>query len=151
MLKTLTLAPCIAADAAHGMIFKSLMVAGCLAALQSDFAALSPAMPLLPTATAAMSVVHLLRKLVLAFAIGFCFSPAAGRDHSVGEMRKQFHTAAAKPGGTEEGSATLTLSLSLSRSLTLTLTLALTLALILTLTRRAAPGCARCLGCATPR
>ena len=89
------------------MIFKSLMVAGCLAALQSDFAALSPAMPLLPTATAAMSVVHLLRKLVLAFAIGFCFSPAAGRDHSVGEMRKQFHTAAAEPGGTEEGSARL--------------------------------------------
>ena len=73
-------------DAAHGMIFKSLMVAGCLAALQSDFAALSPAMPLLPTATAAMSVVHLLRKLVLAFAIGFCFSPVTGRDHGVAEM-----------------------------------------------------------------
>ena len=50
------------------MIFKSLMVAGCLAALQSDFASLSPAMPQLPTATAAMSVVHLLRKLVLALA-----------------------------------------------------------------------------------
>ena len=48
------------------MIFKSLMVAGCLAALQSDFASLSPAMPQLPTATAVMSVVHLLRKLVLA-------------------------------------------------------------------------------------
>ena len=44
---------------------------------------------------------------MLAFAIGFCFSPAAGRDHSVGEMRKQFHTAAAEPGGTEEGSARL--------------------------------------------
>ena len=41
---------------------------------------------------------HLLRKLVLAFAIGFCFSPVTGRDHGVADMRRQFHTAAAERG-----------------------------------------------------
>ena len=132
------------------MIFKSLMVAGCLAALQSDFASLSPAMPQLPTATAAMSVVHLLRKLVLAlatptpnpdpdpdpypdpdpnpnakpdqvlaFAIGFCFSPVTGRDHGVAEMRRKFYAVAAEPGSTE---ADLRARLKTVLTLTLTLT-----------------------------
>ena len=90
-------------DAAHGMIFRSLMVTGCLAALQADFSALTPAVPWeLPAAAAiAVDAVHLLRRLVLAAAVGFCFAPASGRDHGVAALRKQFNTAASG----EQGSA----------------------------------------------
>merc|ERR1740123_943574 len=68
-------------EAAHGMVFRSLMVTGCLIAMQADFAALSPALPGMPTLTIVVSVVHLLRRLVLAAALGFTFAPARGSDH----------------------------------------------------------------------
>ena len=80
-------------EAAHGMLFRSLMVVGCLVAMQTDFAALVPrAMPATMTSTvmaSAITVLHLLRRLVFAAAIGFCFAPSTGRDHSVAEARKE--------------------------------------------------------------
>ena len=63
-------------DAAHGMVFRSLMVAGCLAGMQCDFAALTPASSDMPPVMGyVIAVVHLLRRLVLATAVGFCFAP----------------------------------------------------------------------------
>ena len=58
--------------AAHGMVFLSLMVAGCLACLQCDFAALAPVPLGLPAPIIyGIRVVHLLRRLIFCFAIGF--------------------------------------------------------------------------------
>ena len=83
-------------EAAHGMVFRSLMVAGCLAGMQCDFAALTPLAPadVPPAATYAIACVHLLRKLVLATAVGFCFAPATGRDHGVDALREETQAAA---------------------------------------------------------
>ena len=87
-------------EAAHGMVFRSLMIAGCLAALQCDFAALSPAAP--PStpegALTTMAIAHLLRRLVLAGAVGFCFAPTTGRDQDVGTVRREMMRPAAAEG-----------------------------------------------------
>ena len=91
-------------EAAHGMIFRSLMVAGCLSALQADFSALTPAAPSGSVVSTALDVVHLLRKLSLCAAVGFCFAPATGHDHSVASLRQQTSLAAE---GAESRSARL--------------------------------------------
>eukprot|EP00966_Prymnesium_polylepis_P005491 125808-Prymnesium_polylepis.1 len=72
------------------------MVAGCLAGMQCDFASLTPLAPsdVPAAATYAIACVHLLRKLVLATAVGFCFAPATGRDHGVDALREETQAAA---------------------------------------------------------
>ncbi|KAL1498730.1 hypothetical protein AB1Y20_014040 [Prymnesium parvum] len=83
-------------EAAHGMVFRSLMVAGCLACMQCDFASLAPpAAAEVPRAVgAAIGLVHLLRRLILSTAVGFCFAPVTGRDHGVMALRQETTSAA---------------------------------------------------------
>lgn len=77
-------------EAAHGMVFRSLMVTGSLIGMRTDFSALSPP----PSSTAGplegflVGLVHLFRSLVLAGAVGFCFAPSAGNDHTVDVLRE---------------------------------------------------------------
>ncbi|GMH74091.1 hypothetical protein TrST_g7594 [Triparma strigata] len=76
-------------DAAHSMVFRSLMVTGGLIGMQTDFSKLSPPSPDSGAALAFLiGMVHLFRRLVLAGAVGFCFAPAAGADHSVAGLRE---------------------------------------------------------------
>lgn len=73
---------------AHGMVFRSLMITGCLIAATGNLAALSPNMPEVPAAVAmSMGVMHVLRRIVLVMAVGFCFAPTVGPDSSVGVIR----------------------------------------------------------------
>ena len=77
---------------AHGMVFQSLMVTGGLIGMNCNFAALSPqfaSKPEHPFVVFAIGLVHLLRRLLLAGAVGFCFAPARGKDHSVKSLRDQ--------------------------------------------------------------
>ena len=77
------------AEAAHGMVFRSLMVMGCLCSLCCDFASLSPApsRDVGDTLACLVGCVHVMRKLMMAAAVGFCFAPATGRDHGVAKLR----------------------------------------------------------------
>jgi hypothetical protein len=77
-------------EAAHGMVFRSLMVTGGLMAMQADFSKLSPEPPPDNSAVLSFSIglVHLFRRLVLAGAVGFCFAPTVGNDHTVAGLRE---------------------------------------------------------------
>eukprot|EP00927_Polykrikos_kofoidii_P019103 TRINITY_DN18903_c0_g1_i1.p1 TRINITY_DN18903_c0_g1~~TRINITY_DN18903_c0_g1_i1.p1 ORF type:complete len:451 (+),score=69.40 TRINITY_DN18903_c0_g1_i1:128-1480(+) len=76
-------------EAAHGMVFRSLMVGGSLIITQADIGALSPVAPEMSrVAMYTINVVHLLRRLVFAAAIGFCFAPSTGRDFCISEVRE---------------------------------------------------------------
>jgi hypothetical protein len=76
-------------EAAHGMVFRSLMVMGGLCGLCCDFSSLSP----VPSRDINANVeylagcLHVMRKLMMAAAVGFCFAPATGRDHGVAKLR----------------------------------------------------------------
>jgi hypothetical protein len=76
-------------EAAHGMVFRSLMVMGGLCGLMTDFSQLSPSPAREITTTTAYLVgaLHVLRRLMMAAAVGFCFAPASGRDHGVERIR----------------------------------------------------------------
>ena len=77
-------------EAAHGMVFRSLMVTGSLIGMRTDFSALSP-LPSPgqgPMEAFFVGLVHLFRSLVLAGAVGFCFAPSSGNDHTVGVLRE---------------------------------------------------------------
>jgi hypothetical protein len=71
------------------MVFRSLMVMGGLCGLMTDFSQLSPTPSRQITTTTAYLVgaLHVLRRLMMAAAVGFCFAPASGRDHGVERIR----------------------------------------------------------------
>mmetsp|Transcript_23799 Transcript_23799/g.29255 ORF Transcript_23799/g.29255 Transcript_23799/m.29255 type:complete len:493 (+) Transcript_23799:89-1567(+) len=91
-------------ETAHGMVFRSLMIAGCLIIMQTDFSGLTPSPHSndnksdAPMIVAMMGIVHLLRKHAIALAIGFCFAPAKGIDHDVSELRQQTTAASDESG-----------------------------------------------------
>lgn len=85
-------------EAAHGMVFRSLMITGCLIAAMTNLAALSPDMPGIPAFVAvAIGVVHVLRRIVFLMAVGFCFAPTTGPDSSVAAVREAFVSPASSP------------------------------------------------------
>lgn len=76
-------------EAAHGMVFRSLMVMGGLCGLICNFASLSPtpSRDISAEVRYLVGVLHVLRRIMMAAAVGFCFAPASGRDHGVGAVR----------------------------------------------------------------
>ena len=88
-------------EAAHGMVFRSLVVTGGLIAMQTDFSTLSPAKDGTDVSAGvlfAIGVVHLFRRLVLAGAVGFLFAPATGNDHGVSHLREETSTSQKRQG-----------------------------------------------------
>jgi len=87
-------------ETAHGMVFRSLMISGCLIMMQTDFSGLTPSFDdASSTTTTLIGIVHLLRKHVFALSVGFCFAPAKGLDHDVAKLRVQTTTAGGASGG----------------------------------------------------
>jgi len=81
-------------EAAHGMVFRALMVTGGLAAMQTDLALLSA--PASGYALMTIGIVNQLRRVTLASIVGFTFAPSAGEDHGVGVMREEYAESPAK-------------------------------------------------------
>ncbi len=77
-------------EAAHGMVFRALMVTGGLAAMQTDFAVLSA--PASGHAVLALGVLHQVRRSMFASIVGFCFAPASGEDHGIEPVREAYAT-----------------------------------------------------------